>query len=165
MQTNEETPARSGWLDVDGMPGVSVRWEDGLPVCASVDEDEVFADDCEEELRQGLEVLCDRWLQVGEWSATNETDGKEEVVARITLARDQPTHRVTWTPATGKPCVSLVYLDDGRNGAGPAYSHQEWDNAEAADWAVGDDGRWYFQGQATPQGAVGEVEIRKLTPR
>ena len=161
------TETRNGWLALgDELPGVDVKWEAGVPVRVSINENVVFADDCEQELRAALEALCGRWFVVGEWQATNE-ENFSEVVALLAVAEEQPTHRVTFTPIplggpAGKPKVDLVMLcSDGDDGTGPAYTHDEWDAEGAAAWECREDG-WHFQGQTTPGGANGEVEIVAL---
>lgn len=67
------------------------------------------------------------------------------------------THEITFTPANGTPRATLVALIDGA-----AYTREEWGSESAADWVRTDDGRWLFQGQATPGGANGDVSVRVL---
>lgn len=55
-----------------------------------------------------------------------------------TTNRFAPTHRITRTSGA----VIAVMLCGGA-----AYSQQEWDAADAADYERTDDGRWLFQGQ------------------
>ena len=67
-----------------------------------------------------------------------------------------PTHRITFTPATGTPRAYDVCLcDDG------AYTREEWESESSADWSVTDRG-WLHQGNVTPGGANGTVEVKAL---
>lgn len=70
-----------------------------------------------------------------------------------------PTHRITFTPAGGAPREILVCLTD----EGAAYTREEWEAETAADWERDENGVWTCQGQATPGGANGEVEIEDLS--
>lgn len=71
-----------------------------------------------------------------------------------------PTHKITFTPAKGEPQVEYVMLVDGAG-----YTREEWDAADSAAWGI-DDGPhgagWYCEGQATPGGANGEVEVEEI---
>lgn len=69
----------------------------------------------------------------------------------------QPTHKITFTPAQGEPSTWLVMLTD----EGPAYTAEEWDDDANASWYV-DDGHWYCEGQVTPGGENGEIEVERL---
>lgn len=66
-----------------------------------------------------------------------------------------PTHEIIFTPDAGAPRTILVALTD----EGAAYTREEWESETAADWECRD-GEWFCQGQATPGGANGTVEVR-----
>lgn len=74
------------------------------------------------------------------------------------MSRFAPTHRITVTPVRGEPAVTEVMLCDD----GSAYSRAEYDNELAPSWAV-DDGEWRHEGNVTPGGANGTVEVVELT--
>lgn len=67
------------------------------------------------------------------------------------------THEIIFTPVTGAPRTILVALTDD----GAAYTREEWESETAADWECRD-GEWRCQGQTTPGGANGTVEVRRL---
>ena len=73
-----------------------------------------------------------------------------------------PTHKITWTPTGALPDVEMVMLDADETGAGPAYTRGEWRADARADWERDESGVWTFQGEATPGGAVGTVEVAAL---
>ncbi len=75
-----------------------------------------------------------------------------------------PTHRITFTPQGGEPEITFVMLTDGA-----AYDRDEWRAEVGAAWGVGfiEDGgpngsEWRCEGQVTPGGQNGEVEIETL---
>lgn len=67
-----------------------------------------------------------------------------------------PTHRITFTPATGDARVYDVCLCDGA-----AYTREEWESESPADWECVD-GAWRCQGNVTPGGANGTVEVTEI---
>lgn len=71
----------------------------------------------------------------------------------------KPTHEITVTCGTDTT-KTLVRLEDG-----VAYTREEWDQSANADWTVNDAGEWLCNGQATPGGAAGTVEVRPLAAR
>jgi hypothetical protein len=73
------------------------------------------------------------------------------------MATWTPTHEVKWTPAAGRAQTWKVMLVDG-----VAYTREEWDGADNADLELTDEGEWRFQGQATPGGANGTVQVVHL---
>ena len=76
-----------------------------------------------------------------------------------------PTHRITFTDARGAVTTWEVQLCDSE-----APSREEWsswsDGDCSASWGLSrdDDGvsRWYCEGQASPGGACGTVEVERL---
>ena len=107
-------------------------------------------------IEEAIEARWGVWVEIGEWESA---DGSTvEAVADLKV-EEQPTHRVTFTPARGEPSVALVYLPEAE---GPAYDRREWRDAQNASWSVDEDGGWYCQGQATPGGESGEVEVVRL---
>lgn len=70
------------------------------------------------------------------------------------------THRITFTDARGRRRQTTVMLVDG-----VGYTRGEYDSGSPADWERHDNGRWYFQGQATPGGANGTVRVVALPKR
>lgn len=80
------------------------------------------------------------------------------------------THRITFTPTNGPNGPPMDFFtwdvmldkDDEEMGDGPAYTQEEWDGEHHATWYV-TDGRWYCEGQVTPGGANGFVEVERLT--
>ncbi len=151
-----------GWSALPG--GGAVLLSGGVPMRLSdggkgLDEREV--------IEEAEELLC-LWLAVSVgWGATPEG----EAVAVIVQAEEQPTHRITFTPTTGAPEVFLVQLcgmaggdiggpdPDARDGV--AYTHAEIDAYDPAAWEVMG-GVWTHEGQATPGGVPGVVEVVKL---
>jgi hypothetical protein len=115
-------------------------------------------DDCDDdtEIRAAVEAALGVWIETpdGEWSSA---EGDGEVVQTVALLDEQPTHEIVFTPRGSNPVVTRVHLLDG-----VAYTRQELEAQESADWEVSDDGEWLCQGQATPGGANGDVEIRTL---
>lgn len=82
----------------------------------------------------------------------------------------KPTHLIRWTPKGGETATIPVALVEGgfdlgvldASSGGPAYTREEWDSESPADWERQDDGSWTCLGQATPGGANGTVEVKKL---
>jgi hypothetical protein len=79
----------------------------------------------------------------------------------------KPTHRIVFTPTNGpngpplEPVTWEVMFSDEGDGEGVAYTREEWDDAASASWYV-DKGHWYCEGQPTPGGANGFVEVERL---
>lgn len=75
------------------------------------------------------------------------------------------THQIVFRPAGGAPDdvrVWNVYLCAGEGGPGPAYTRPEWEARTVAAWSRGFDGNWSYQGQPTPEGRPGVVEVIAL---
>lgn len=154
---DQEAADRSdGWhaFEAEGF-ACHVKFEGRIPVKVSIknDSEESAEDDAIEE---AIEARWGVWVEIGEWESA---DGSTvEAVADLKV-EEQPTHRVTFTPARGEPSVALVYLPED---SGPAYDRREWRDAQNASWSVDEDGGWYCQGQATPGGESGAVEVVRL---
>lgn len=70
-----------------------------------------------------------------------------------------PTHRITFTGVGGDVTTFDVMLHD----EGPAYSAEEWEQATNAAWTCDpESGEWLCEGQTTPGGANGSVEVEAL---
>jgi hypothetical protein len=65
------------------------------------------------------------------------------------------THRIAWKPRRGDTQVFEVMLTD----EGAAYTREEWDEAQKADWERDAAGRWTFKGRTTPGGQNGTVDV------
>ena len=130
----------------------ALRDDDEVRISYTSDTD---ADD-DADIRAAVEAALGVWIETpsGEWS-TAEGDG--EVVQTVALLDEQPTHEIVFTSARGEVTTTRVHLLDG-----VAYTRQELEAQESADWEVSDEGEWLCQGQATPGGANGTVEIRTL---
>ena len=72
----------------------------------------------------------------------------------------RPTHRITFTEGTYHAPSAVqtwtVMLADGA-----AYTEEEWAAEEHAAWTC-TDGRWHCEGQASPGGVSGTVEVETL---
>lgn len=81
----------------------------------------------------------------------------------IDLDRWSPTHRIVFCPDGGDRQFFAVMLDaDESTGDGPAYNAGEWSSSWSAAWGV-DGGRWLCEGQATPGGANGTVDVETIS--
>lgn len=163
------------WIKVPGFDGgLSVLVEDRIPVRASWREsnDPQFASAWDEAaVREAIERRFNIWIELGEWSQTDGGDADaSECVAPIALHEAQPTHRIEVRmgmdpPDSAPPSgVYLVRLDPGNEpdtGDGPAYTRDEYDACESADWSV-ERGEWRCQGQVTPGGCNGTVTVTAL---
>jgi hypothetical protein len=61
-----------------------------------------------------------------------------------------PTHRITLDNGVRVVETIDVCLCADENGDGPAYTRAEWESETSADWERDEQGRWTFQGRATP---------------
>lgn len=73
-----------------------------------------------------------------------------------------PTHKISlFVPGNDDADETIeVTLDADDDGAGPAYTREEWESATSADWERDASGSWTFQGQATPPGR--EVSVSRI---
>lgn len=109
-----------------------------------------------EALRLVVEAHFGCWIEPVcsiSWLVT-ETEG--ECMQTVDFSERQPTHWIQFTDACGGWRTYLVSLDEDH-----AYTHAEWSNAIPPSWAVVD-GTWLCEGQATPGGQNGVVEIETL---
>ncbi|HEY8943206.1 MAG TPA: hypothetical protein VIM73_03040 [Polyangiaceae bacterium] len=68
-----------------------------------------------------------------------------------------PTHEITVTSLDGSKTESkLVQLVDGA-----AYTREEWDACDSADWEYAEETGWTFQGRSAPNGNC-TVSVRAL---
>jgi len=165
----------SGWIDLFDTSTArnkigAVLLEEGVPVRASDGgighEDGVAQlDDLHAAIERVTGYRIEPWTG-HEWSGP--AAGEHDATAPVKFAADpeawKATHRIAFTDATGSVTVDRVMLDtsddlEGRDG--PAYTAAEWDAAEGAAWCV-DGGVWLHQGQATPGGTNGTVEVETL---
>lgn len=71
----------------------------------------------------------------------------------------RPTHKITFTARDGERTDFVVMLHD----EGAAYSREEWEQAANASWSCDpDSGEWTCEGQVTPGGANGTVEVSEI---
>ena len=76
----------------------------------------------------------------------------------LSIYNFSPTHRIVFTPVQGPVETYEVMVWP----SGVAYTREEWDAAEAADWEVSEEGEWTCLGEATPGGANGIVKVLEL---
>lgn len=157
----DEAPAApvGGWTHCGDLTygAVEALREDGEVRISYTAATDIYSDD-DAEIRAAVEKALGVWIETpsGEWSAA---EGDGEVVQTVALLDEQPTHEIVFTDARGEVTTTRVHLLDG-----VAYTRQEIEMMDSADWEVNDDGQWLCQGQATPGGANGTVEIRTLRP-
>lgn len=72
-----------------------------------------------------------------------------------------PTHRITFTPDSGRGESWLVMLSMGRDGSRLASTKAEWSAQVTPAWRCGADGTWLHHGQRTPAGARGRIDIEE----
>lgn len=71
-----------------------------------------------------------------------------------------PTHTITITTLDGARAIDvMLHAED--DGYGPAYTREEYESETSADWELTEDG-WLCQGQATPGGANGTVQVARV---
>lgn len=157
----DEAPAApvGGWTPCGDLAYGTVealREDDEVRISYTTGQD-LYADD-DTEIRAAVEAALGVWIETpsGEWSAA---EGDGEVVQTVALLDEQPTHEIVFTDARGEVTTTRVHLLDG-----VAYTRQEMETMDSADWEVSAAGEWRCQGQVTPGGASGTVEIRTLRP-
>jgi hypothetical protein len=70
-----------------------------------------------------------------------------------------PTHKITFTARDGERTDFVVMLHD----EGAAYTAEEWEQAANASWSCDPDSdEWTCEGQVTPGGANGTVEVSEI---
>lgn len=160
-ELRDEAPAApvGGWTPCGDLAYGTVealREDDGVRISYTTGQD-FYADD-DTEIRASVEAALGVWIETpsGEWSAA---EGDGEAVQTVALLDEQPTHEIVFTNARGEVTTTRVHLLDG-----VAYTRQEMETMDSADWEVSAAGEWRCQGQVTPGGASGTVEIRTLRP-
>lgn len=94
----------------------------------------------------------------------------DEALALVEARREGwcATHRIVFRSHRGESTTWYVMFCEehgvGETG-GPAYSAEEWLASENASWCVDEDGNWLCEGQATPSGENGEVEVHEVGQR
>ena len=111
-----------------------------------------------DEIREVVEAALGDWIETPSMSGWSAAEGEDEIVQEVDYYPYQPTHEIVFTPSGGKPRVTKVHLFDGE----VAYTRSEMDTEDKADWEIDENGQWLCQGQATPGGANGTVEIREI---
>jgi hypothetical protein len=74
-----------------------------------------------------------------------------------------PTHRITFTPDSGKPQSWLVAIVPAPYGHRVALTHAEWAAGVTPAWHCGSDGSWTCHGLRTPENVRGKVAIDEFT--
>ena len=127
--------------------------------------------DTEEEREAALDALAEGWAAAGESDGVlvDKDDLRrciDQMAEEVAADGDddfEPTHKVIFTRVDGQRSTYILAFmpsdDDDRSG--PAYTRREWADCEGADWSV-EDGEFRFQGQVTPGGEPGEIEVIKL---
>lgn len=119
-----------------------------------------------DEIRKAVERVLGVWIETPSMHRWSAAEGEDEIVQTVPKYGFQPTHEIVFTPNFGPvgadnrflPRVTRVCLFDEEC----AYTRDELEADDSADWEVDDDGQWLCQGQATPGGASGAVKIRKI---
>ena len=121
-----------------------------------------------DEIREAVEAATGVWIDTPSMHRWSAAEGEDEIVQTVRKHHFQPTHEIIFTPEGGnRPVtpssrflrrVTRVCLFDEEI----AYTRGELEAGESADWVVDEDGQWLCQGKATPGGASGTVEIRKI---
>lgn len=73
----------------------------------------------------------------------------------------KPTHKIVFTNLQGKSTYYNVMLVEESPGNGPAFTSIEWRLGENSDWELVD-GKWLFQGKATPGQVNGTLTIERI---
>jgi hypothetical protein len=145
------------WIDCGEVRfGTVAAMRDGDTVRISYTDDGTERLDSDEAIACAVEQQLGVFVEApdGEWSAA---EGPGEVVQTVRLLDEQPTHEIRFTDARGEVRVIRVHLCDG-----VAYTATELRAESSADWEVTDDGKWLCNGEVTPGGASGTVEIVTL---
>lgn len=146
------------WIDCGELPfgAVSAKIEDdGVIISYNNTGDEA---DGLDEIREAVEAATGIWIETPSMNRWSAAEGDCEIVQTVSLFECQPTHEIVFTPKGGKPRVTRVCLFDGE----VAYTRSELEAEASAEWEINDDGEWRCQGQVTPGGANGTVEIRAI---
>lgn len=168
----------NNWIKTT-MSNVSVSWDaDAKKATIShryeVDEDGEPVEELDaEEMQRACQAALDGigvhvLLTINENADAGEVSSEGYAEAVMYPAIDEtwvPTHKITFTPQGGEPEVTFVMLCE----EDAAYDRDEWRAEEGAAWGISEHGPnvgygngWYCEGQVTPGGQNGEVEVEAL---